>query len=335
MINLFEMLTSQETTQWKKSLAPYQKANLSRSLWQLAHTVIPYILLWVYLATHLSAPLWQTIPLIIIAAGLLVRTFIIFHDCGHMSFFKSRRANEIVGIFTGLFAFVSYHHWRWEHSGHHSTVGDLDKRGIGDMITMTKKEYNESSKLTQFGYRVVRNPYFLFGFIPLFLFVVKQRFPAPGSKRAEHIAIHLTTLAVIGISIGLSFIFGWKEYLIVQASILTLAATAGSWLFYVQHQYEDTYWERNKDWDYFTASLKGSSYYKLPRILQFFSGNIGFHHIHHLNAKIPNYHLEACQKNLPFLQAAKTISLMEGFKTARLALWDEDQKRMITFKEMV
>jgi omega-6 fatty acid desaturase (delta-12 desaturase) len=290
--------------------------------------------LWGYLATHLSNPLWQTIPLIIIAAGLLVRSFIIFHDCGHMSFFKSRRANEWVGMATGLLAFTCYHHWRWEHSGHHSTVGDLDKRGIGDMWTMTTKEYAESSKGVKFGYRIVRNPYFLFGFVPLFLFLVKQRFPAPQAKRSEHIAVHLTSVAVVIVSVLLSFAFGWKEYMIVQGSILTLAATGGSWLFYVQHQYEDTYWQRNEDWDYYTSALMGSSYYKLPRVLQFFSGNIGFHHIHHLNSKIPNYNLEGCQKNLPFLQSAKTIGLWDGFKTARLALWDEDQKKMITFKEI-
>jgi omega-6 fatty acid desaturase (delta-12 desaturase) len=316
---------------WKKSLAQYQRPELGRSVWQLVHTFIPYALLWGYLATHLSGPLWINIPLVMVAAGLLVRLFIIFHDCGHMSFFKSRLANEWVGMATGLLSFTCYHHWRWEHSGHHSTVGDLDKRGTGDMWTLTTKEYKESSKLVRIAYRVVRNPYFLFGFIPLFLFVVKQRIPAPGARRPEHIAVHLTSLAVIVFSVVLSLVFGWKEYLIVQCSILTVAATAGSWLFYVQHQYEDSYWERNKDWDYFTASLKGSSYYKLPKVLQFFSGNIGFHHIHHLNSRIPNYHLEACQDNLPFLQDAKTIGLMEGFKTARLALWDEDQKKMIPF----
>jgi omega-6 fatty acid desaturase (delta-12 desaturase) len=327
------MNTQMNVADWKKGLAPYQKASLPQSLWQIGHTIIPYLLLWVYLATHLHRPLWETITLVIIASGLLVRAFIIFHDCGHMSFFKSRLANEWVGMATGLLAFTCYHHWRWEHSGHHSTVGDLDKRGIGDMWTMTRKEYSESSGFVKFGYRIVRNPYFLFGFVPLFLFLVKQRFPAPQSKRSEHIAVHLTSVAVIVVSVLLSLAFGWKEYLIVQGSILTLAATAGSWLFYVQHQYEDTYWERNIEWDYFKASIMGSSYYKLPRVLQFFSGNIGFHHIHHLNSRIPNYYLETCHKKLDFVQAARTIGLIDGFKTARLALWDEDQKKMITFRE--
>ncbi len=328
----FDMNKINESSDWKKKLSQYQKPNLKRSLWQLGHTVVPYVLLWSYIATNLSKPFWLIIPLIIIAAGLLVRTFIIFHDCGHQSFFKSRLLNEWVGVVTGLFAFTSYHHWRWEHAGHHSTVGDLNKRGTGDLWTLTTKEYLESSRAVRLGYRIVRNPYFLFGFVPLFLFLVKERIPSPNARRPEFLAIHLTSLAVLVISVLLSLVFGWKEYLIVQGSILTVAATAGSWLFYVQHQYEDTYWERSEEWDYFTASLKGSSFYKLPKVLQFFSGNIGFHHIHHLNSRIPNYNLEACQKDLPFLQDAKTIGLMEGFKTARLALWDEDQKKMIAFK---
>jgi acyl-lipid omega-6 desaturase (Delta-12 desaturase) len=325
--------SSINSIEWKKSLAEYQKPSLGKSLWQIAHTVVPYVLLWVYLATNLSKPLWQTIPLIVIAAGFLVRSFIIFHDCGHMSFFKSRRANEWFGMATGMLAFTCYHHWRWEHSGHHSTVGHLDKRGVGDLWTLTTTEFKESSPLIRTLYRVVRSPYFLFGFVPLFLFLVKQRIPSPQSSRTEHKAVHLTTVAVIAVSVGLSLVFGWKEYLIVQLSILTLAATAGSWLFYVQHQYVDTYWERSKEWDYFTASMMGSSYYKLPKILQFFSGNIGFHHIHHLNAKIPNYYLEDCQNRFEFLHAAPTIGLREGFKTAHLALWDEEQKKMVRFKD--
>ncbi len=277
-------------------------------------------------------PLWQTVPLTLVAAGFLVRTFIIFHDCGHMSYFKSRKTNEWVGMATGLLAFTSYHHWRWEHAAHHSTVGDLDNRGTGDLWTLTKAEYEKSAKPMQVLYQVVRSPLFLFGFVPLFLFLVKQRFPSPGAKPMEKRAIHYTTAAIIVISVGLSALVGWREYLITQLSILTLAATAGSWLFYVQHQYEDTYWERKEEWDYFTASMQGSSYYKLPRILQFFSGNIGYHHIHHLNSKIPNYSLETCQNELPQLAEAKTIGLWAGWKTANLALWDEDQKKMVSFK---
>lgn len=298
----------------------------------MAHTVIPYIALWSYIATHLSAPLWQTIPLIIVASGFLVRTFIIFHDCGHMSFFKSRKLNEWVGMPLGLFAFTSYHHWRWEHAGHHSTVGDLDNRGTGDLWTLTKAEFEASSKPMQVLYRVVRSPAFLFAFVPLFLFLVKQRIPSPNAKPMEKRATHLTTLAIVAISVGLSAVVGWQAFVITQLSILTLAATAGSWLFYVQHQYEDTYWERAGEWDYLTASLQGSSYYKLPRMLQFFSGNIGYHHIHHLNSKIPNYNLEQCQNEVAELAAVKPIGLWAGWKTASLALWDEDQKKMVTFK---
>ncbi len=305
---------------------------MGRSAWQMVHTLIPYFGIWTYLAFNLSGPLWITIPLIFLGAGFLVRAFIIFHDCGHNSFFKSRRANEIVGTLIGLLAFTPFHHWRWEHAQHHSTVGDLDNRGIGDLWTMTIEEYLESPLIKRIGYRIVRSPWFLFGFVPLFLFLVKQRFPAPQAKAYERKTLHLTSVAVVLLSCVVAYLVGWKEFLIVQTSILTLAASAGSWLFYIQHQYEDTYWERSESWDYFTASMLGSSYYKLPKVLQFFSGNIGFHHIHHLNSKIPNYHLEECQTKFSFLQEVKPIGLMAGMKTAHLALWDEEQKKMVTFK---
>lgn len=321
-----------KNTNWIKSLSPYQKPSIKKSSWQIANTLIPYVALWTYISLNLHQPLWQTIPLIIIASGFLVRTFIIFHDCGHMSYFKSRKANELVGIATGLLAFTSYHHWRWEHASHHSTVGDLDNRGTGDLWTLTKAEYAQSSIFMKAVYRLVRSPFFLFGLVPLLLFLVKQRFPAPGAKPMEKRAAHFTTIALLMISVALSFAVGWKAFLITQMSIMTLAATVGSWMFYVQHQYEDTYWERSENWDYFTASMNGSSYYKLPKLLQFFSGNIGFHHIHHLNSKIPNYALESCQKNLTFLHAAKTIGLLDGLKTMHLALWDEEQKKLVSFR---
>lgn len=322
-----------KSPEWRKSLAVYQHPSPAKSLWQIANTLVPYVVLWVYLATHLSKPLWQTIPLIFIASGFLLRSFIIFHDCVHMSFFKSRRANEIVGMLTGLLTFTPYYTWRWEHTRHHQTVGNLDNRGVGDVWTLTRKEYLESSTFRRILYRLIRSPYFLFGFAPIFLFIVLQRIPSSKNRPFEKRAAHVTTAALLAAAMGLSSIFGWREYLIVQMSILALAATYGVWFFYLQHQYEDTYWERDGEWDFFEASMAGSSFYKLPKILQFFSASIGFHHVHHLNSRIPNYNLELCHDNLEFLRDVKTIRFFEGFKAARLALWDDEQKRLVTFKE--
>lgn len=316
---------------WKEIVARYQKPSVRRAVWQLVNTVIPYIGLWVLMYFTLKVSWWLTIPIAILAGGFLVRIFIIFHDCGHGSFFKSQKWNHIVGAITGVMTFTPYYHWRWEHAIHHSTSGDLDRRGTGDVWTLTVQEYLEASRWKKFSYRLARNPFILFIIAPMVLFLGLNRIPKPKAPARERYSVHLTTLAVGAMCAGLIWIFGLQAFLIIQLTILMVAGSAGVWLFYVQHQFEGVYWERSENWDYATAALQGSSFYKLPKILQWFSGNIGFHHIHHLSARIPNYHLEKCHKSEPLFQTVKPITLLESFKSFTFRLWDEHQRRLVGY----
>jgi omega-6 fatty acid desaturase (delta-12 desaturase) len=267
----------------------------------------------------------------ILAGALTVRMFIIFHDCGHGSFFKSQNANHIVGTITGILTFTPYFHWRWEHAIHHSSSGDLDRRGIGDVWTLTVEEYLNSSRWRRFSYQLARNPFILFVIAPMILFLGINRIPKPKAPARERYSVHLTTLAVGLMSAGLIAAFGLKAFLIIQLTILAVAGSAGVWLFYVQHQYEGVYWERSEKWDYVSAALHGSSFYKLPKILQWFSGNIGFHHIHHLSARIPNYNLERCHKAEPLFQTVKPITLVSSLKSFTFRLWDEQHRRLVGY----
>ena len=321
-------------TAWRDIVAKFQMPSTGRALWQIANTFVPYALLWylMYLSTALSW--WLTMPLAVLAGAFLVRIFIIFHDCGHGSYFKSRRANALVGFVAGVLSFTPYHHWRWEHAIHHGTVGDLDRRGTGDIWTMTVQEYLEASRWNRFAYRLARNPFVLFVLAPLFVFLVMQRFPAPGANPRERISVWWMNLAILCMVIGLSWIFGLGAYLLIQLTVTMVAATAGIWMFYVQHQFEDVYWERGKDWDYTAAALQGSSFYKLPRILQWFSGNIGFHHIHHLNPRIPNYNLQRCHEADPLFQQVKPITLFPSLKTVNFRLWDERSRKLVGFRHL-
>jgi omega-6 fatty acid desaturase (delta-12 desaturase) len=277
---------------------------------------------------------WLALPLAVLAGGFLVRTFVIFHDCGHGSFFKSRRANEILGFITGVLTFTPFHHWRWEHSIHHGSSGDLDRRGTGDVWTMTVREYLESSRWRRFAYRLARNPVVLFVLAPLFLFVLKQRIPSPKAGARERHSVYWTNCALLGMAAGLIFLFGVKVYMVLQLTILFVAGTAGVWLFYVQHQFEGVYWERGEKWDYTSAALQGSSFYKLPKILQWFSGNIGFHHIHHLSPRIPNYHLEKCHQADPLFQTVKPVTLFSSFKSFTFRLWDEQRRKLVGYGDL-
>jgi omega-6 fatty acid desaturase (delta-12 desaturase) len=269
-----------------------------------------------------------------LAGGFLVRVFIIFHDCGHGSFFKSKRANDILGFITGVMAFTPYYHWRWEHALHHSTSGDLDRRGKGDVWTLTVQEYLEASRWKRFAYRLARNPFVLFVVAPLFLFVVRERFPTAGAGRRERDSVYWTNLAVFSLAILLSCVFGIEAYLVIQLMVIAVAGSAGVWLFYVQHQFEGVYWERGEEWDYTTAALQGSSFYKLPKVLQWFSGNIGFHHIHHLSPRIPNYYLEKCHKAEPLFQTVKPVTLFSSFKSFTFRLWDEQRRKLVGYRHL-
>lgn len=316
---------------WKEIVARYQKPCVGRAVWQIVNTLVPYAALWYLMYLTLAVSWWLTIPLAMLAGAFLVRMFIIFHDCGHGSFFKSQKANHITGAITGVLTFTPYYHWRWEHAIHHSASGDLDRRGTGDIWTLTVQEYLESSRWRRFAYRFARNPIILFVVAPLVLFLGINRIPKPKAPTRERYSVYLTNLAVGLISVGLIWIFGLKAFLIIQFTVLMVAGSAGVWLFYVQHQYEGVYWERAEKWDYVAAALQGSSFYKLPKVLQWFSGNIGFHHIHHLSARIPNYHLEKCHKAEPLFQAVKPITFFASFKSFTFRLWDEQRRKLVGF----
>jgi omega-6 fatty acid desaturase (delta-12 desaturase) len=319
---------------WRSMVVKYQQPSTKRAIGQLINTFVPYVLLW-YLMYHVShVSLWLTIPLAVLAGAFLVRVFIIFHDCGHGSYFKSQQANAIVGFIAGVLTFTPYYHWRWEHAIHHGTAGRLDKRGTGDVWTMTVQEYLESSRWRRFAYQLARNPLVLFVVAPLYLFVVRQRFASSNADRRERQSVWLMNLAILGVAALLSWVFGVAAYLLIQLTVMMVAGAAGVWLFYVQHQFEDVYWERGNNWDYTAAALRGSSFYKLPRILQWFSGNIGFHHIHHLNPRIPNYNLQKCHESDPLFQQVKPITLRSSVKSLAFRLWDEQARKLVGYARM-
>jgi omega-6 fatty acid desaturase (delta-12 desaturase) len=316
---------------WKAIVARYQKPSTWRALWQIVDSIVPYVLLWYLMYRSLSISWWLTLPLAVLASGFLIRIFIIFHDCGHGSFFKSQLANDTVGFIAGVITFTPYYHWRWEHAVHHAGSGDLDKRGTGDIWTMTVQEYLESSRWKRFAYRLARNPIVLFVIAPIFLFLIRQRFPSPGASKRERESVQWMNLAILGMVTGLIWIFGFKSYLLIQLTITGVGGAIGIWMFYVQHQFEGVYWERGEDWDYTAAALQGSSFYKLPKILQWFSGNIGFHHIHHLSPRIPNYNLERCHKADPLFQNVPSVTLLSSLKALTFRLWDEPLRQLVGY----
>jgi len=319
---------------WRTAVAKYQKPVVSRSIWMLINSLGAYLILWVLMVASLSWSYWLTLLLAIPAAGFMVRVFIIFHDCGHGSFFKSTRANTLVGILTGLVTFTPYHQWRHNHAIHHATAGDLDKRGTGDVLTLTVKEYLALPPLKKIGYRIYRNPFVMFALGPTFVFLIGHRFPSPKGGKRERQGVWWTNLALAAIITGLSLLIGFKNYVLIQLPILMIGTGAGVWMFYVQHQFEGVYWERHENWEFDKAGFYGSSYYRLPKLLQWFSGNIGFHHVHHLSPRIPNYNLEKCQQENPVFQQVKPITLLSSLKSLRYRLWDEDRRRLIGFGQL-
>lgn len=321
-----------ESRSWMQIVQQYNKPKALRSWWQVINSFVPYVGLWFLMYYSLSISYWLTLFLSIFAAGFLVRIFIIFHDCGHGSFFKSPLLSRIVGIPLGILVFTPYHKWHHDHLIHHQTVGNLDKRGVGDVKTLTVEEYSKMSKSKRLLYRFYRHPIILLIIGPFVLFTILLRFPKVTRPKKEKLYTHLTTVAIVGIIVGLSFWIGLIPYLLIQLPILYIATVHGVWLFYVQHQYEDVRWERTGQWDYKTIALEGSSYLKLPKVLQWFTGNIGFHHIHHLSPKIPNYNLEKCYKENETFHVEKPLTFFTALKSLRLRLWDEKNRRLVSFK---
>jgi omega-6 fatty acid desaturase (delta-12 desaturase) len=320
-----------DASAWKEIVARYQQPSLGRSVWQIVNTLVPYAVLWYLMYRSLAVSYWLTLPLAILAAGFHIRTFIIHHDCGHGAFFKSRQANDIWGFITGVLTFTPYYLWRWEHAIHHAHAGDLDRRGLGAVWTLTVQEYLEASHWKRFRYRLVRNPVVLFVVAPLFLFTVVHRFPLAKASPRERHSVHWTNLGILGMIAAMSLTFGFKAYLLIQLTVMAVAGGAGVWLFYVQHQFEGVYWQRHGEWDCLAAALEGSSFYKLPKVLQWFSGNIGFHHIHHLSPRIPNYNLEKCHNAEPLFQSVPPVTLFASFKSFTYRLWDEPHHQLVGY----
>jgi acyl-lipid omega-6 desaturase (Delta-12 desaturase) len=320
------------TAVWRGIVRKYQEPSVARATWQLVNTVGSYLALWYLMSLSLRVSYWLTAGLAILAGLFVVRIFIVFHDCGHRSYLKSARANDVIGFITGVLTLTPYYHWRWEHAIHHANAAHLDKRGVGDVWTMTVEEYLRSSRWKRFAYRLARNPFVLFVLAPIFLFVIRQRFPSPGASERERHSVHWMNLAILGVAVGLSLLVGLVPYILIHLTIVMVSGSLGIWLFYVQHQFEGVYWERDEQWDFTAAALKGSSFYKLPRILQWFSGNIGFHHIHHLSPRIPNYHLELCHNADPLFQQVPPITLWSSLRSLTFRLWDEAGKKLVSFR---
>ncbi len=329
-----KFVDSHDTAAWKTIVLQYQEPSIPRAVWQLANTLGPLAMIWYLMYRFIDKPWWVLLPMSALAGAFLVRIFIVFHDCGHGSYFKSRTANDVVGFITGLLTFTPYYQWRWSHAIHHASSGDLDKRGVGDLWTMTVQEYLEASPGRRFAYRLSRNPIFLFVVAPLFVFLVKQRFPEADANKRERYSVYWMNLAILAMGTALALVFGWKAYLLIQLSALAVAGSAGFWMFYVQHQFEGVYWERGEGWDYTAAALQGSSFYKLPRILQWFSGNIGYHHIHHLSSRIPNYNLERCHEAHQIFQDVKPVTLFGSLKSLTFRLWDEERGKLVGYRHL-
>jgi len=327
-------INSNTSPSWMEIVSKYNFSNPVKSWWQVINSVIPYLLLWAVMIWSLNISYWLTLLLSVIAAGFLIRIFIIFHDCGHGSFFKSPLLNRIVGIIAGLMAFTPYHKWHHDHKEHHATVGNLDKRGTGDVKTLTVEEFLKLSKWQRFMYHFYRHPIFLFGIAPFLVFVFQNRLPKAYMNRKEHLYLHLTNLTLI-VAIGLCmWAIGWETYLLIQLPILYIASVHGVWLFYVQHQYEDVVWTRGNEWNYKNIALQGSSFLKLPLLLQWFTGNIGFHHIHHLSPRIPNYKLPVCYKENEIFQDIQPITFFTSLRSLKLRLWDEKRRKIVGFKAL-
>lgn len=319
---------------WQDLVKKYQFPDRWQSIWQIINSFVPFFLLYYLMYRSLSFSYGLVLLLALPAAGLLMRIFIIQHDCGHGSFFRSSRASEVVGTICGVLTLTPYHQWRHEHAIHHASSGDLDRRGVGDVTTLTVKEYLALSRWGRFRYRFYRHPITLFVIGPVYIFMLKHRFVGPASRRRERNSVYLTNALMLAVFLALGLTIGFKNFVLIWLPVQLISGVMGVWLFYVQHQYEDTYWRSGDEWDYATAAVMGSSYYKLPRVLQWFSGNIGFHHIHHLSPKIPNYKLQRCHEETPLFQSSTVLRFRESLKSLSLRLWDEERQRLIGFQHL-
>lgn len=318
---------------WFIALKTFRTSGNGKAVWQLINTLVPYSCLWYLMIRSIQlgySYLW-TLILALPAAALLVRTFILFHDCVHGSFFQSRNANTFFGYLLGVLVFTPFEDWRFSHLRHHVSYANLDARGFGDIWTMTLNEFENLSEKKRLLYRVYRNPIVLIGLGALFVFLLRNRLPTRKVRRIERMSVLLTNLLIIGVVLIADRFFGWRTYLLVQLPILWIAGMAGIWLFYVQHQFPGGYWARKGEWKPLRAAMEGSSFYKLPSALRWFSGNIGYHHVHHLDPRIPNYHLKRCYDAVPALQEKAPLTIRKSLSCVRLKMWDEKRQEMVDF----
>lgn len=314
---------------------PFGRPRTVRASVELVETLVPYLVLiglmmWLARRGH---P-WVSLALCVPAAAFLVRTFIIFHDCCHGSFFRSRRANRIVGYLTGLLTLTPFDKWQRSHAAHHASAGDLDRRGVGDVWTLTVAEYLAASRLKRVFYRLFRNPFVMLGLGPAFVFMLENRRPPAHGTPRERFSVHVTNAVVVAALVAAHQTVGLTVFLWAQVPTLVLAGAAGIWLFYVQHQFEDAYWSRRPGWDFVRAALEGSSYYKLPAVLQWFTGNIGIHHVHHFQPRVPFYNLPRCRAAVPAFRDVPPLAIRRSLHSLRLRLVDEPGGRMVSWAEV-
>jgi acyl-lipid omega-6 desaturase (Delta-12 desaturase) len=318
---------------WGKVLAPYTESSTARSALDIVTSAVAYFAFSALMVWSLEAPYWLTLLLALPTAGFLLRTYIIFHDCTHGSLWASKRANIWTGRVLGIFVFSEFESWKHNHQVHHATSGDLDRRGVGDLPTLTVAEYEALDRRGRLGYRLFRNPVVMFGLGWIWALLIQPRLVSRDARPRIKRSVLLTDVAVVAYVAAWCLAIGWESYLAVTLPVVFLAGSAGVWLFYVQHQFEDAYWEAGETWSYADAALRGSSYLKLPKVLQFFTGNIGLHHVHHLSARIPNYRLQRAHDEHEVFQTVPVLTFWDGMKATRLKLWDPERGRLVTWAE--
>jgi acyl-lipid omega-6 desaturase (Delta-12 desaturase) len=329
----FEKGETSETS-WIKIVSKYNHPNPVKSWLQFSINLFVFSILWFLMFESLSLSYWITLGLSLPAAGMLVRLFIIYHDCTHGSFFKSRRLRNFIGLLIGVLTFTPYFSWSHNHIIHHETAGNLDKRGIGDVWTLTVDEYRASTLWNKIVYRFYRNPITMFLVGPLYVFLIGNRFTKKGMDKTARMGVYITNAGLLVFAVGMSLLIGVKAYLMIQLPVIYISGILGFWLFYVQHQFDPSYWTRSDTWDYKRVAMEGSSFYKLPRILQFFTGNIGYHHIHHLSPLIPNYNLAKCHRENPMFHKIKPLTFWQSFRAMSFRVWNEETREMISFRKM-